>query len=64
MFSGRIVGYSEVGQHLFRTLCANCVPDSEDTQIRRNGESDFRPISSFPINFQVARHLPAFAVGA
>ena len=32
-------------QHLFRTLCANCVPDSENTQIRRNGQSESRPIS-------------------
>ena len=34
-------------QHLFRILCANCVPDSEDTDIRRNGQSGSRPISHF-----------------
>jgi hypothetical protein len=32
-------------QHLFRILCANCVPDSEDTEIRENGRSSSRPIS-------------------
>lgn len=26
-------------QHLFRILCAKCVPDSENTDIRRNGQS-------------------------
>jgi hypothetical protein len=33
--SERVVGYSEVGTTLSRILRANCVPDSEDTQIRR-----------------------------
>jgi hypothetical protein len=28
----RLVGNSEVEKPLFRILCANCVPDSEDTQ--------------------------------
>src|ERR1700733_13071976 len=39
----------------FRTPCANCVPDSEDTQIRRNGQSDSRPISRLATKFRFAR---------
>jgi hypothetical protein len=39
-----IVGHSEAEKPLFRILCANCVPDSEDT-VRKNGQSDSRPIS-------------------
>jgi hypothetical protein len=31
------VGYTEVGKPFISILCANCVPDSEDTQIRESG---------------------------
>ena len=30
-----IVGHSEAEKLLFRILCANCVPDSEDTQVEK-----------------------------